>query len=71
MIAILFVVLSDPIEALPLSGLPRYVQVAFPVMMMIGLWLARHRRWRLPVLGGSALALVYFSGAFATWHFVA
>ena len=70
-VAVLVVVLSDPIDALPLSGLPRFVQVAFPIMMMIGLWLAKHRRWRLPVLGSSALALVYFSGSFATWHWVA
>ena len=70
-IAVLVVVCSDPIAAMPLSGLPRFVQVAFPLMMMIGLWLARHRRWRLPVLGTSALLLVYFSGSFATWHWVA
>jgi hypothetical protein len=69
-ITLLVVVLSDPIDALPLSGLPRFVQSTFPIMMMIGLWLARHRRWRLPVLGSSALALVYFSGSFATWHWV-
>jgi hypothetical protein len=40
-------------------------------MMVIGLWLARHRRWRLPVFGASALALMYFAGEFATWRWVA
>jgi hypothetical protein len=70
-IAILVVAVSEPIEALPLSGLSRFVLVAFPIMMMIGLWLAQHRRWRLPVLGSSAVLLVYFSGFFATWHWVA
>ncbi len=70
-IAILVVALSDPIEALPLSGLSRFVLVAFPVMMIIGLWLAQHRRWRIPVLGSSALLLAYFVGSFATWHWVA
>jgi hypothetical protein len=38
---------------------------------MIGVWLARHRRWQLPVFGSSALLLVYFAGSFATWRFVA
>ena len=70
-VAVLLVVVSDPIAAMPLSGLPRFVQVAFPVMMMIGLWLARHRRWRLPVLSASGIGLVYFAGWFATWHWVA
>lgn len=70
-IALLIVVLSDPIAALPLSGLPRFVAVLFPVTMVMGAWLSRHQRWRLPVLGGSALALVYFAGSFATWHWVA
>jgi hypothetical protein len=70
-IAIVVVVVSDPIAALPLDGLSRYIAVAFPLTMIIGFWLARHRRWRLPVLGASALMLMYFAGSFATWHWVA
>jgi hypothetical protein len=70
-VAILGVVVSDPIRALPLDGLSRFIAVGFPITMVLGFWLGRHRRWRLPVLGGSALAMVYFAGSFATWHWVA
>ena len=70
-LALLLVLVSDPIQALPLDGLSRYVAVLFTVPMMIAWGLSRHPRWRVPVLGASALGLVYFSGSFATWHFVA
>jgi Mannosyltransferase (PIG-V) len=68
---VLVVVISYPITAQPLSGLSRYVAVLFPVQMVAARWLAIHRRWRLPVVGLSALALAYYAGAFATWHWVA
>lgn len=67
----LVVTISYPIEAQPLAGLSRYVAVLFPVQMVIGRWLAGHRRWRLPWFGFSTAALVFYTGYFATWHFVA
>ena len=62
---------SYPVAAQPLSGLSRFMVTLFPVQMMIGVWLARHPRWRLPVLGLSALALCLYSAYWATWHWVA
>jgi hypothetical protein len=70
-IAILIFAASDPLPAMPLNTLSRFVATAFPITMLFGLWLARHRGWRLPVLGGSALTMMYFAGSFATWHWVA
>jgi hypothetical protein len=67
---VLLIIVSDQLAAQPLAGLTRYVIVLFPVQMVAARWLAIHRRWRLPVIGLSALALVYFAGAFATWHTV-
>jgi hypothetical protein len=67
----LLVTVSYPIEAQPLSGLSRYVAVLFPVQMVIGRWLAVHRRWRVPWLALSAAGLIFYTGYFATWHFVA
>ena len=66
---VVLVAVSDPIEAQPLAGFSRYVAVVFPVAMVVACWLAAHKRWRLPVLGLSACALVYYTGYFATWHF--
>jgi Mannosyltransferase (PIG-V) len=68
---VLLVTVSYPIAAQPLSGLSRYVAVLFPVQMVAGRWLSIHRRWRLPLIGLSVLALMYYAGYFATWHFVA
>jgi hypothetical protein len=67
----LLVTVSYPIEAQPLAGLSRYVAVLFPVQMVIARWLAIHARWRIPVLALSAAGLVFYTGYFATWHFVA
>jgi hypothetical protein len=68
---VLLVVVSYPITAQPLSGLSRYVAVLFPVQMVAGRWLAVHRRWRVPLLALSTAALVFYTGYFATWHWVA
>lgn len=69
--AALILIVSYPIAAEPLSGLSRYVAVLFPVQIIMGRWLADHRRWRIPLLSLSALALVFYSAYFATWHWVA
>jgi hypothetical protein len=39
--------------------------------MAVGVWLARHPRLRVPVLGAGAAGLAAFTGLFATWHWVA
>jgi hypothetical protein len=68
---VLLSVLCYPIAAQPLAGLSRYLAVLFPVQIVIACWLVRHRRLRLPVLALSALALTFYAGYFATWHWVA
>lgn len=68
---VILLTLSSPVTFEPLQGLPRYLAVLFPLFMWLGAVLARHARWRAPVLllGGTALALL--SAEFATWHYVA
>jgi hypothetical protein len=67
-LAALVSVISYPVEAQPLAGLGQYLLAVIPVQMVMGRWLAVHRRWRIPVLTFSLLALIYYAGAFATWH---
>jgi hypothetical protein len=70
-LAALLVALAAPVQARPLQSVPRYEAVLFPLFMWAGLALARHPRWRLPVLASSALLGALFAAEFATWHFVA
>jgi hypothetical protein len=63
--------LSYPASAEPLMSLPRFVLVLFPLSMWLGGWLAARPRARAPAIALSALSLVFFTGAFATWHWVA
>jgi hypothetical protein len=70
-VALLLTLVSDPIAAEPLQGIPRFLGATFTVPIVLGTWLARHPRLRVPVLGVSALALLYLCGRFATWHLVA
>src|SRR3954447_16189964 len=63
--------LSDPVGPQPLMSLPRFELVLLPLWMWWGWWLSRHPRARLPALVLSAVALVVFTGMFATWRFVA
>ncbi|HWH11564.1 MAG TPA: mannosyltransferase family protein [Solirubrobacteraceae bacterium] len=63
--------ISYPVSPQPLTSLPRYLVVLFPLPMTLGLWLARHPRLRLPVLGASAVSLAGFTELFATWHWIA
>ena len=67
----LLVALADPVQARPLQSVPRYEAVLFPLFMWAGMVLAKHRRWRLPVLIPSALLGALLAAEFATWHFVA
>ncbi len=62
--------LSYPVAGEPLMSLPRFLLVLFPLGMWMGRWLAGHPRARAPVLLASALSMAFFTGAFATWHWV-
>lgn len=70
-LAALLVAVAEPVQARPLQSVPRYEAVLFPLFMWAGLVLARHPRWRLPVLVPSALLGALLAAEFATWHFVA
>jgi hypothetical protein len=70
-LAALALPLSYPVAPEPLMSLPRFEVVLFPLAMWAGAWLAARPRVRLPALVGSALAMAFFVGEFATWHWVA
>jgi hypothetical protein len=63
--------LSYPVGPQPLMSLPRFLAVLFPLYMWAGAWLAERRRTAAVTLAVSAASLVFFTGAFATWHWVA
>ncbi len=62
--------LADPEPELLLS-ISRFVAVLFPIAMWLALWLAEHPRLRTPTLVVFAVSMVYVTGKFALWHFVA
>jgi hypothetical protein len=62
--------LSDPVKPQPLSSLPRYEVVLFPLFMWGAAWL-EERGWGDSGLAGSAVLLGLFTAMFATWRFVA
>jgi hypothetical protein len=62
--------LSYPVTPLPLSSLPRYELVVFPLFMWAADWVHR-RRIVTQVLPVSAVLLGLFTVEFATWRFVA
>jgi hypothetical protein len=70
-LAALALPLSYPVASQPLMSLPRFLVVLFPLSMWLGGYLERRPRARLPLLLLSALALAFFAGQFATWHWVA
>jgi hypothetical protein len=70
MIAALIQPLADPEQELLIST-SRYVAILFPIAMWLALWLADHPRLRRPTLVIFAVSLVYVTGKFALWHFVA
>ncbi len=63
--------LSYPVSSQPLMSLPRFLLVLFPLGIWLGAWLAERPRLQRPALVLSALAMVFFLGQFATWHWVA
>ncbi len=63
--------ISYPVTPQPLTSLPRFLVVLFPLQMAGGLWLARRPRLRAPLLGASAGSLALCAGLFATWHWIA
>jgi hypothetical protein len=53
-------------------SLPRFLVVLFPLNMWLALQLAsRPRILTRMVLGSSGVAMAFFVGEFATWHWVA
>jgi hypothetical protein len=71
-LAALALPLSYPVAPQPLMSLPRFLLVLFPLTMWLAVYLSsRPRVLRWAVLVGSGLALAFFVGEFATWHWVA
>jgi hypothetical protein len=70
-LAAIALAISDPVAPQPLTSLPRYLVVLFPLPMAAAVWLAGHARARRPLLGASAVSLAGASGLFATWHWIA
>ena len=62
--------LSYPVTPQPLSSLPRYEVVLFPLFMWSAWWL-RRRQLVAPALAALAVLLGLFTAEFATWRFVA
>jgi hypothetical protein len=62
--------LSYPVTPQPLSSLPRYEVVLFPLFMWSAWWL-RRRQLAAPGLAALAVLLGLFTAEFATWRFVA
>jgi Mannosyltransferase (PIG-V) len=69
-LAALAIPLSYPVTPEPLSSLPRYEVVLFPLFMWTAWWLHR-RRLMTAGLGALAVLLGLFTAEFATWRFVA
>lgn len=70
-LAALALPLSYPVATQPLMSIPRFILVLFPLNMWLGGYLVTRRRFALAVFGLSALALVFFTAQFSTWHWVA
>lgn len=63
--------LSYPVAPQPLMSVPRYLVVLFPLAIWAGAWLAERPRLRAPAFVVSLALLVFFTGQFSTWHWVA
>lgn len=64
--------LSYPVASQPLMSLPRFLVVLFPLNMWLAIRLAsRPAALTRIVLLASAVAMMFFVGEFATWHWVA
>jgi hypothetical protein len=72
--AYFFIAVAVPLSYppdVPLTGLPRYLSVLFPLFMWMALVCQERRRWTPLVLAVSTVVLVVLTGRHATWHFVA
>ncbi len=68
----LAVALSYPVAPQPLMSLPRFLVVLFPLNMWLAVRLAsRPRVVARAALVASGVAMAFFVGEFATWHWVA
>jgi hypothetical protein len=63
--------LSYPVAPQPLMSVPRYLVGLFPLAIWAGAWLAERPRLRAPAFVASVALLVFFTGQFSTWHWVA
>lgn len=71
-LAALALPLSYPVAPQPLMSLPRFLVVLFPLNMWLAVTLSsRPRALTRAVLVLSGLAMAFFVGQFATWHWVA
>jgi Mannosyltransferase (PIG-V) len=71
-LAALALPLSYPVAPQPLMSLPRFLLVLFPLTMWLAVYLSSRPpvlKWAVLVVSG--LALAFFVGEFATWHWVA
>jgi len=69
--ALVAVPLLQPRAQIPLMSMPRFVLCAFPLFITLGLATERRGTLRTVLLAGSTVALVYLTGRFALWLFVA
>ena len=69
--ALVMVPLLQPRAQIPLMSMPRFVLCAFPLFISLGLATERHRLLRAVLVVGSSAALIYLTGRFALWLFVA
>jgi hypothetical protein len=67
----LLLCLWSPQVGQPLTSLDRYTLTIFPVWMVLGEWLAAHRRARLATYGVCAGLLGFLTFQVAGWAFVA
>jgi hypothetical protein len=71
-LAALATALSYPVAPQPLMSLPRFLVVLFPLNIWLAIRLSgRPRAARWAVLAVSGVAMAFFVGEFATWHWVA
>jgi hypothetical protein len=69
-LAALAIPLSYPVAPQPLTSLPRFESVLFPLFMWGAAWL-HERRLTDVGIGAGAVLLGLFTADFATWRFVA
>jgi hypothetical protein len=70
-IAALALPLSYPVSTQPLMSIPRFIVVLFPLNMWLAGYLSTRRGMRIASLAISAVALMFFTAQFSTWHWVA